>query len=174
MEILSISFCMMKTLLIVRHAKSSWNDHSVTDFDRPLNDRGQKDAPEMAERLLQKKIAIDAFVSSPAKRAKKTAVIFAKAYGREKDDIRLEEALYHAAESDFFNVISQLPETINNAAVFSHNPGLTDFVNRLTDIRIDNVPTSGIFAVSFDGQWQSFKDTPRQFLFFDYPKNATD
>ena len=164
----------MKTLLIVRHAKSSWNDHTLSDFDRPLNDRGQKDAPEMAERLVKRKVPIDMFVSSPAKRAKKTALAFTKAYGRDKDEIVFVESLYHATENEFFNVISQLPETANSAAVFSHNPGITDFVNRLTDIRVDNVPTCGVFAVTFDGQWQSFKQTPKQFLFFDYPKNATD
>lgn len=166
----------MKTLLIVRHAKSSWDNHTLSDFDRPLNDRGQRDAPEMADRLLKRKVQIDAFVSSPAKRAKKTAVIFAKAYGREKDEVILQESLYHATERDFFNVIAALPETLSTVAVFSHNPGLTDFANTLGqgNIRVDNVPTCGIFAVSFEGPWESVKNASREFLFFDYPKNAVD
>jgi len=165
----------MKTVILVRHAKSSWDDASVTDFDRPLNDRGKKDAPEMAERLLKRKIAIDAFISSPAKRARKTANIFAKAFDKEKDDVILKDPLYNAHEKDFYDVISQLPASLNNIAVFSHNPGLTDFANSLTnDIRIDNVPTSGIFAVSFEGDWSAFKDAEKQFLFFDYPKSVFD
>lgn len=166
----------MKTVVLIRHAKSSWDDPSMTDFDRPLNDRGKKDAPEMASRLQKRKHKVDAFISSPAKRAKKTATIFAKEYGVDKDDVMLVDKLYHASERDFFEVISQLPESLQNIAVFSHNPGLTDFVNMLTpdEIRIDNVPTSGMFAVSFEGSWQMFKDAPKQLLFFDYPKSLFD
>ena len=165
----------MKTVILVRHAKSSWDDASLTDFERPLNDRGKKDAPEMAERLLKRKIPIDAFVSSPAKRAKKTATIFAKAFDVEKEDVLLADPLYHAHEKDFYDVISQLPESLNNIAVFSHNPGITDFVNSLTpEARIDNVPTCGMFAVTFQGSWKEFKDAEKQFLFFDYPKNMFD
>ena len=76
-----------KTLLLIRHAKSSWDISNLNDFERPLNDRGKKDAPAMAKRLLHKKISIDAFVSSPAKRAKKTAELFCQEYGKKDDDI---------------------------------------------------------------------------------------
>ena len=162
----------MKTVIIVRHAKSSWDDPAQTDFERPLNERGKRDAPEMAERLLKKKIKIDAFISSPAKRAKKTATIFAAAYGVQKDDVILKDLLYHAGENDFYAIIRQLPDAVNNIAIFSHNPGLTDFVNTLTSsVRTDNVPTCGMFAVSFEGSWETFKDAPKQFLFYDYPKS---
>ena len=77
----------MKSVIIVRHAKSSWDDFSIPDFDRPLNERGKEDGPKMAKRLLNKKISIDAFISSPAKRAIKTATLFAHEFGRKKDDI---------------------------------------------------------------------------------------
>ena len=166
----------MKTVILIRHAKSSWDDPSMTDFERPLNDRGKKDAPEMAARLLKRKQKVDAFVSSPAKRAKKTATIFAKEFDVEKDDVVVADRLYHASERDFLEVITQLPATLENVAIFSHNPGLTDFVNTLTpnEIRVDNVPTCGIFAISFEGNWQNFEDAPRKFLFFDYPKNLFD
>ena len=92
----------MKTLLLVRHAKSDWSTPSLGDFDRPLNERGKKDAPVMANRLIDKKVSIDAFVSSPAKRAKKTATVFAKEYKRDKDDIIFIEELYGAGEDVFF------------------------------------------------------------------------
>ncbi|HEX6181336.1 MAG TPA: histidine phosphatase family protein [Chitinophagaceae bacterium] len=162
----------MKTIIIVRHAKSSWDDHTLSDYDRPLNERGKHDAPVMAERLLKKQPAIQAFISSPAKRARKTAAIFAKAYGLDKDDVQLKEELYLAPESVFYNVIGQLPESVKSIAVFAHNPGVTDFVNTLTDVRIDNVPTCAMFAVSYDGTWQSFKSDPKKFLFFDFPKKG--
>ena len=76
-----------KTLLLIRHAKSSWDVGTLNDFERPLNDRGKKDAPMMARRLLDKKVSIDAFVSSPAKRAKKTAELFSSAYGNSEEDV---------------------------------------------------------------------------------------
>ena len=164
----------MKTIIIVRHAKSSWDDLSLSDFDRPLNERGKHDAPIMAERLLKKQPTIQAFISSPAKRARKTATIFAKTYGLEKGDVQLKDDLYMASESVFYSVISQLPESVNSIAVFAHNPGLTDFVNSLTHFRIDDVPTCGIFAISAQGPWEDFRIAPKQFVFFDYPKNAQD
>src|SRR6185436_5308799 len=88
-----------KTLILVRHAKSSWDDLGLSDFDRPLNDRGKKDAPVMAERLANKKIKIDAFISSPAKRAARTARIFAKEFDKKKDDIIYKTELYLASEN---------------------------------------------------------------------------
>ena len=77
----------MKTLILVRHAKSDWGNPGLDDFDRPLNERGKKDAPVMAQRLRDKKVKIDAFIASPAKRAAKTAKFFAEAYNKKKDDI---------------------------------------------------------------------------------------
>ncbi|HEY0676640.1 MAG TPA: histidine phosphatase family protein [Chitinophagaceae bacterium] len=164
----------MKTVILVRHAKSSWDDHTLTDFDRPLNDRGKKDAPEMGERLVKRKIKIDLFVSSSAKRAKKTAQAFAEAFGLKKDEVVLNEALYLASPEVFYNVITELPESVKSVVVFSHNPGLTDFVNSLSDTRVDNVPTCGMYAVTFKGNWQHFREATKEFLFFDYPKNIFD
>ena len=161
----------MKTLLLIRHAKSDWGDPSLEDIDRPLNGRGKKDAPEMAKRLVEKKIAIEAFVSSPAKRARSTAKKFAKAYKQDKDDIILVEELYAAPSSAFFDVVSKLKDKFDTVALFSHNPGITDFANQLTDARIDNIPTSGVFAVKVDADsWSEFRDAKKEFLFFDFPK----
>ena len=91
-----------KLLLLVRHAKSDWNDPTLNDFDRPLNDRGKRDAPVMAHRLIDKKIKIDAFITSPAKRAKKTATVFAWEYKKDKDDLILKDELYGANSKTFF------------------------------------------------------------------------
>jgi phosphohistidine phosphatase len=162
----------MKTLLIVRHAKSSWERFDQPDLERPLNDRGKKDAPDMAQRLKEKEIRVDLFVSSHAKRARKTAKLFAEEYKVDKNDILIREELYEASLETFYKVVASLPDKENVVALFSHNPGITEFVNSLTNVRIDDMPTCGVFAVSADiNSWSEFREATRQFLFFDYPKN---
>lgn len=164
----------MKHLLIVRHAKSSWDDPSQSDFDRPLNERGKRDSPQMARRLLAKSITIDAFLSSPAKRAHKTAALFAAEYNYDKENILLIPELYHAAPANFFQVIAHAPAAANTLAVFSHNPGITEFVNMLTEVRIDDMPTCAIFGVQIVTQsWTHFQEAPKTFWFFDYPKSLS-
>jgi phosphohistidine phosphatase len=161
----------MKQLLLVRHAKSSWDDFGLNDFDRPLSDRGKKDAPAMAQRLSGKKINIDAFISSPAKRAARTAKIFANEYKIEKDDIIYKTELYLAPENVFYDVIAKTDDKFNCIAIFSHNPGITDFANEMTEIKIDNIPTCGVFAVKVDAKhWNDIKEAKKEFWFFDYPK----
>ena len=122
----------LKTLLNIRHAKSSWDIGSLNDFERPLNDRGKKDAPIMAQRLLDKKTPIDAFISSPAKRAKKTAELFSFVYNKKEEDIIFISALYHASPETFYEAIEQIDDAYNSVALFSHNPGITAFVNELS------------------------------------------
>ena len=163
----------MKKLYIIRHAKSSWGDFSLPDFERPLNERGKTDAPEMAKRLLSKNIIIDAFVSSPAKRAKKTCRLFCREYDVNEDNIIIIESLYNAHVETFFEVAASLDDKYDNVAIFSHNPGITDFVNSLCkDVQIDDIPTCGIFAVEIAIEnWIDFKKAEKKFLFFDYPKN---
>ncbi len=162
----------MKTLILVRHAKSSWDDPTLPDFDRPLNERGKKDAPKMAKRLANKKISIDAFISSPAKRAKKTAELFIKEFGRDENQIILFPSLYHADVKDFYEVISMVDDKFKSIAVFSHNPGITSFANTLVEkAQLDNMPTCSVFAVKADiKNWSDFKDAEKEFWFFDYPK----
>lgn len=162
----------MKTVLLIRHAKSSWGDLNLADFDRPLNDRGKNDAPKMAKRLFKKDIPIDSFISSPAKRAKKTAEIFADQYKVKKDDIILVPALYEASVNDFYETIENAPKGSHSIALFSHNPGITDFVNSLTSTRIDDMPTCSIFAVKVDiKHWSEFKQAAKEFSFFEFPKS---
>jgi phosphohistidine phosphatase len=164
-----------KQLLLIRHAKSDWSTPSLGDFDRPLNERGKRDAPVMAHRLLDKKIKIDAFIASPAKRAKRTASIFVKEYKRDKDEIIFKEELYAAATTVFYDVIVKANDKFNSIAIFSHNPGITDFANSLTDARIDNIPTCGIFAIKIKTKhWSNFKEAEKEFWFSDYPKAGQD
>jgi phosphohistidine phosphatase len=161
----------MKNLLIIRHAKSSWDNITQQDFDRPLNDRGNRDAPVMAKRLLKRDIEIDAFVSSPANRALSTATYFAETYEKKQKHIIQVETLYHAEVTTFYKVVSELVDDLKTVAIFSHNPGITEFVNSLTTSRIDNMPTCGIFAVKADiKKWKDFASATKEFWFFDYPK----
>lgn len=162
----------MKRVIIVRHAKSSWDDASIPDFERPLNERGRHDAPEMAKRLVDKKVDIDAFISSPAKRAKKTASLFAKEFGQSKEDLVLVDALYHAAPEQFYEAIENAPVKAKTIAIFSHNPGITEFVNSLTETRVDDMPTCAVYAVKADiKDWTEFRQAKREFWFFDFPKS---
>ncbi|MFM9908848.1 MAG: SixA phosphatase family protein [Chitinophagaceae bacterium] len=161
----------MKTVIIVRHAKSSWADIAMADFDRPLNDRGKKDAQEMAAKLKKKGISIDFFISSPAKRAKKTAQLFAGEFEYPKEKILFLPQLYHAGVSDFIEVIYKLPDTVNTIILFSHNPGITEFVNCLTDTKIDNMPTCAAYAVTLNcNNWVDFEQAKKKFSFLEYPK----
>jgi phosphohistidine phosphatase len=162
----------MKTLILVRHAKSSWADQGVDDFDRPLNDRGKKDGQEMAKRLHKRDIDVDLFVSSPARRARRTARYFAEEYGVDKDDILLVKELYLAAPHSFSQVITAMNDKHDSIAIFAHNPGITEFASSLTNVRIDDMPTCAVFAVSADtDSWSQFEQAEKKFLFFDYPKN---
>lgn len=164
----------MKHILVIRHAKSSWDDPGQPDFDRPLNERGKRDAPQMAQRLVARSITIDAFISSPAKRARKTAQLFAEAFQLTKEDIIEVPELYHAAPEQFFGAISHAPDKADTIAVFSHNPGITEFVNMLTEVRIDDMPTCAIFGVQVDtDHWAQFREAAKTFWFFDYPKSFT-
>ena len=161
----------MKTLIIIRHAKAEISC-TLNDFERSLNDRGKMDAPVMAKRL-RKKIKIDAFVCSPAKRTKKTAEFFADAYGLNQKEIIYVSALYQATSSVFFDIVSSLDNSLNSVAIVAHNPGITSFANELTtEANLDNMPTCSVFAVQADvDNWSAFGKAKKQFLFFDYPKN---
>lgn len=163
----------MKTLLLVRHAKSDWDAGVFSDFERPLNERGKRDAPAMAARLFEKKIPIDGLLASPAKRAAKTAKAFAGVYGLEKEKIFFLAGLYLPAAATFYPVIESAPDDWDHLAVFSHNNGITDFANELTNARIDNIPTCGIFAVKvYTDSWKDFREARKEFWFFDSPKSA--
>ncbi len=161
----------MKKLFIIRHAKSDQSFFG-NDFERPLNERGKSDAHLMAKRLLDSRLGIDALVSSPAIRAKQTAELFAETLKKPKDEIIYISALYHASADVFYEVIVGLPDTLNAVAIFSHNPGITYFVNSLnTQTKIDSIPTCANFALIADiTHWSEFAKATKEMLFFDYPK----
>lgn len=161
----------MKQLLIIRHAKSSWALAGQDDFDRPLNERGQRDAPMMAQRLVDKGITIDAFIASPANRALTTANLFVDTMKAGKGKLKTIQKLYHAAPLVFFETIAAIDDSVQTAAIFSHNPGITSFVNELTKTRIDDMPTCAVFAITVaTDHWKDFWQSQKTFWFFDYPK----
>lgn len=162
----------MKILLLVRHAKSSWDNSILSDFDRPLNERGKKDAPVMAKRLKEKKIKIDAFVSSPAKRAKKTAKIFMEEYDEKEKNLIQIPSLYEASVKDFYHTVESLSDKDDTVALFAHNPGITDFINSLECSPVYNMPTCAVYVLQIQTKhWKEIKEAKKEFLFFDYPKS---
>lgn len=162
----------MRTLYLIRHAKSGWDDPSLADHDRPLNDRGRKDAPMMAERMRRTGHPIDLILTSTARRAERTAMAFAQAYGIRDEDFIRTGRLYHAAADEFLRIIAGIGDSYRHVAVFSHNPGITLFAGGLGVAAIDHMPTCAIFGVVTEASsWRDFAVAPRRFLFFDWPKN---
>lgn len=161
----------MKRVLFIRHAKSSWDDGSLDDFERPLNDRGKRNAPEMAKRLLDRDIKVDQLISSPALRAYTTAILFAKELGISPDRIRLFNELYLPSAQTIGESVAMASDDADTIAIFSHNPGITEYVNSISKTRVDNMPTAAIFAVKVNiDSWKDFNEAEKEFWFFDYPK----
>jgi phosphohistidine phosphatase len=162
---------MMKTLILVRHAKSDWKAAYEDDFDRPLNDRGKRDANTMAERLFQKGVRIDLLVTSSARRARKTAKAFSDQYEKAVADMREIPELYLADARDISQVVSGLPDSASTVALFGHNPGITVYANAQGVVQIDEMPTCSVLALSSAVKhWSDFDRTEKKFLFFDQPK----
>jgi phosphohistidine phosphatase len=161
----------MLSLYLIRHAKSSWTEPGLDDLNRPLNKRGKTDAPLMAEILLKRNEIPELVISSSAKRALSTAKRIAKTMGIGGEGIKIDDRLYMASETDFFNIIWDISDDINRLMLVSHNPGLTDFVNILTGSNILNIPTSGIVRVDFDlKHWKEITKQNSKFIYFEYPK----
>ncbi len=163
----------MKRLTLVRHAKSDWSLPGQNDWDRPLNKRGQRDAPEMARRLRARKLKPELMLSSPAVRALSTASVMARELKVPAALIAQDERLYLATPADMLEVVRELGGEMQHLMMFGHNPGITEFANRLSaSDQIDNLPTCGVFTALFDIQdwsaldWGGGKDAE-----FDYPKN---
>ena len=160
----------MKTIFLIRHAKAE-SGLSIKDEDRKLTDKGKSDATMMAKRLQDREISIDGFIASPAKRALKTCKIFTEVFNVKKDTILQVTDLYMPEMVDFENCISNFDDNLQTIAIFSHNPGITDFANSLNIATIDNMPTCSIFAFRCEMEhWSEFLNTKKSLLFFDYPK----
>lgn len=161
----------MKTLLLVRHAKSSWDYPGLTDFERPLNKRGHHDAPMMGKILLGKKCVPDLIISSPALRAITTARHFAENMAYPLENISTDERLYDAGPSDIKTVISEVNDSVNCLMIVSHNPGLTDVAGELSGKVIENIVTSAILSIEFEADsWKAIHKKNAKTGFYEYPK----
>lgn len=161
----------MKTLYVIRHAKSSWDNPLLADADRPLNARGEADAPRMGKRLKKRAVRPDLMLSSPAVRAITTCRSIAAEIAYPLGKIKTDKKLYHAEDVEILSILQNLNDTFECVWIFGHNPGLTDFINQLTTEVIDNIPTCGVVACSLAIQrWDEADWKKGTVLYFDYPK----
>ncbi|MCE9615720.1 MAG: histidine phosphatase family protein [Lentisphaerae bacterium] len=163
----------MKRLYLVRHAKSSWQESTLSDFDRPLNRRGERDAPQMAERLARRGVRPDRLLSSGAVRAITTARVLAEALKYPASAIEENNRIYEADAGDLLAIVRALDRQWDTVMVVGHNPAMTDLVNALTDEIVENVPTCGIMEIVFDGDdWAGIDIGGGHLAAFDFPRNG--
>lgn len=167
----------MKILYLVRHAKSSWTDPSLSDQERPLNKRGRRDAPLMGQRLADQQVRADAIWTSPALRAIETGRLLAKALQVPRKEIQQHERLYTSATEDLFLEIRSCPDAVKSLMVVGHNPVISEFAGILIgdgrDGVVELIPTCGIVAMEFAlSSWQQIREKEGRLLFFDYPKKG--
>ncbi len=161
----------MKTLLLVRHAKSSWKEPNLADHDRPLNDRGRRDIPTIGERLAIRKIQPDMIVSSTAERAAHTATLMAPFLGMPASRVVAAEELYMANPDVFLSIVQLCDANVDTLMLVGHNPGITEFANMLTDVPIDHMPTCAAFICSFAiDAWHDLTLHTGDYVAFEYPK----
>ena len=161
-----------KELILIRHAKSSWGDPSLADHDRPLNKRGERNAPEMGIRLTASGVRPEAMFTSTAVRAATTAEIVAEAIEFPQDEIVREPGLYHADVGEWLAWVTGLDDVWNTVMAFGHNPGITELVAGVWGLPVQNVPTCGVVSLRFEvSEWKNAAAGKPAAALFDYPKN---
>lgn len=162
----------MKKNILIRHAKSAWDNPWLEDHDRPLAQRGLDAAPKMGRKLQKLDVYPDLILSSTALRAKQTAELIAKEIGYPIQDIQFEEGLYHSSASTIMHYIHEQKNDYTTLYIVCHNPGITDLVNKLGYV-LDNLPTAGIVCFKSDcKEWNEFLPDNIVFDFYDYPKKG--
>lgn len=161
----------MKDLILLRHAKSSWDTPGLNDFDRPLNKKGLKNVPLIGS-ILKNKYGIkpDLIISSPALRAKQTTEIISQELEYPLEKIKYTQRLYSASFTEILSVLHSINEEYNCVILVGHNPALTEASNFLSEKYVDNIPTCGIVKSSFKGEWKELKQKNCKIDFFIYPK----
>lgn len=146
----------MKTLLIVRHGKSSWDDPSLSDRERPLKERGVNDAGKMASLLAEDKIIPDLVISSPALRARQTAEIFCEVFQYPAEKIQIEDDLYFSGVDAILQVVTNIDNRYDTVMIAGHNPDFTDLANKFLSQSLYNLPTAGVVVLIFDtDNWEN-------------------
>ncbi|MCK5391378.1 MAG: histidine phosphatase family protein [Deltaproteobacteria bacterium] len=160
-----------KTLILVRHAKSSWKDKTLNDIKRPLNKRGNRDAPKMGQYMAKNKIQPEVIFSSPGLRALTTARLLSLKIDIKPTDIIINEKIYTFDSEDLLNVIKALKDKYEKVMIVAHNPAITDLVNYLSGSKIDNVPTCGVAVLKLPiNSWKKVSKNKAKLDSFDYPK----
>ncbi len=162
----------MKTLYLVRHAKSSWKGAYMDDIDRPLNKRGKRDAPFMGKLLHDKGHIPDIFMSSPANRAQTTATFFAEQLNYPEDKIIVNNNIYEAGINDLLNSVEHdIEDRYHSAMLFGHNMTYTMFANLYAQPALDNMPTCSIVQINYDvNSWAEITSENGKLVFFEYPR----
>jgi len=160
----------MKTLYIVRHAKSSWEYKSIKDIDRPLKERGINDAHLMSKYLCKKTERPDVFIASSANRALHTAIIFCENFDYPISNLQIKKQLYSFSDGYLIKTVKALDDSFNSAIIFSHDHGINSFVNNFGSTPIAHVPTCGIVALKFNEKhWKNIKKGKTKMI--EFPKN---
>jgi phosphohistidine phosphatase len=160
----------MKTLYLVRHAKSDWSITGQPDFDRVLNARGKRNAPLMAEVMRSRVKVLDLILSSPAARAKATAECFSHEFGDAVREFRFEKRIYEATRKELQDIVSELPANAEDVMLCGHNPGLSELATYLTGDILE-LPTCAIAAIRLEAeQWTEVIGGIGRLLFFEYPR----
>lgn len=161
----------MKTVIFVRHAKSSWDSPDLPDYERPLNKRGRRDAPFMAGLFKERDINPDIVYSSPAVRALTTAYHFADELGIGRNRIVVDNLIYEYGPNGIIKLIEKIDNGIDTIMIFGHNPDLTHLTNFLGGVYLDNLPTTGIVCIDFDiDSWDMITESSGELRFIDFPK----
>lgn len=164
-----------RELVLIRHAKSSRDDPALDDFDRPLSARGKRDAPEMGERLRVRGCIPDLLLSSPAKRAWKTARRIAAALGYPKGKVSLDARLYLLGAEDLGSLVREIPDESKRVFLVGHNPDITEFAAWLSGENLGNIPTCGVVALRMNvAAWSAIGANTGTLLFFEHPKKRPD
>lgn len=163
----------MKTLTLVRHAKSSWKDPGLADFERPLNERGKRDLPIMAQRLAAAGEPPDRIITSPAVRAFETAQGLAKALGFDTGSLVSEPRIYAASHAHLFDILHHQPDTSLHLMLVGHVPAVADLGHVLCGVPEGKFPTCGILRMRLPVErWAEVVEDSGELVFFDFPKRA--
>ena len=162
----------MKTLYIVRHAKSSWDFPELPDEERPLLKKGEKRTEKIANFLLEKKVSVDHIISSHAVRALDTAKIIAHTLHFPEEDIAISGTVYHASSDQLYDLFFELSDEIESLMIVGHNPTFTSFANHFLNKEIDWLPTSGVVSINFKtDRWTQVPLARRKTNFVVFPRD---
>jgi phosphohistidine phosphatase len=160
----------MKTLFLIRHAKSDWENLLLSDIERPLNERGYAAANLMSARF---KSVPDLIITSPAVRAASTALIFARKLGYNSNNVIIKEELYDTSVKEYVSVIKKIDNTFDTVLLFAHNPTISETVDHLTKALPVEMPTCAVAGIQFTiSKWADVKAGTGELILFDYPKKS--